>query len=219
MDINSRVESQSSTNYPPHPQSHPSGYLLADIDDERIGSDGVENKTGSGRRMHPAEHFSMEPVQTGLDSQLPTDTPHTNIHKREYSTSALPLVNKSYDTGVDRGDQGTSALAGRRPYSPYEPHHPPQPSSGGFFSWERIKMSTTGRKGQSRALQLTWSYAPDWILTIGITAAFYLLDSVDGFKREFDLNDTSIQHTYVSYPYYCLFAMFQRLTRPSFFGS
>lgn len=41
----------------------------------------------------------------------------------------------------------------------------------------------------------TWkiilSYSLDWIVTIGLTAAFLFLDKLDGFKREFDLTDTS----------------------------
>ncbi|KAH9079333.1 PAP2-domain-containing protein [Lactarius deliciosus] len=40
-------------------------------------------------------------------------------------------------------------------------------------------------------MKLLISYAPDWILTITLSVAFYLLDKVDGFKREFSVSDTS----------------------------
>ncbi|KAH9900986.1 acid phosphatase/Vanadium-dependent haloperoxidase [Cubamyces lactineus] len=40
------------------------------------------------------------------------------------------------------------------------------------------------------------SYAPDWIVCIVLAAAFYALDYVEGFKREFSLTDTSLLHTY-----------------------
>lgn len=44
--------------------------------------------------------------------------------------------------------------------------------------------------------KLLFSYAPDWILTITLAAAFFLLDSVDGFKRDFSLSDTSLRHPF-----------------------
>jgi diacylglycerol diphosphate phosphatase/phosphatidate phosphatase len=44
--------------------------------------------------------------------------------------------------------------------------------------------------------QLIASYAPDWLLTL-LTAGFLqLINRVYGFRREFSLTDTSIQHTY-----------------------
>ncbi|KAG8695937.1 hypothetical protein FRC09_008848 [Ceratobasidium sp. 395] len=49
---------------------------------------------------------------------------------------------------------------------------------------------------RTRKTRLLLSYAPDWIVTIGLAAAFFLLDKIDGFRREFSLADTSIQHTY-----------------------
>ncbi|KAI9510247.1 phosphatidic acid phosphatase type 2/haloperoxidase [Russula earlei] len=36
-----------------------------------------------------------------------------------------------------------------------------------------------------------FSYAPDWLLTIVLAAAFLFLDSIDGFKREFSVSDSS----------------------------
>ncbi|KAG8705829.1 hypothetical protein FRC08_001420 [Ceratobasidium sp. 394] len=51
-------------------------------------------------------------------------------------------------------------------------------------------------KTRTRKMRLLLSYAPDWIVTIGLAAAFFLLDKIDGFRREFSLTDTSIQHSY-----------------------
>ncbi|KAF8608032.1 PAP2-domain-containing protein [Ceratobasidium sp. AG-I] len=51
-------------------------------------------------------------------------------------------------------------------------------------------------KQRTRKLRLVLSYAPDWVVTIGLAAAFFALDKIDGFRREFSLTDTTIQHTY-----------------------
>ncbi|CAE7140126.1 unnamed protein product [Rhizoctonia solani] len=51
-------------------------------------------------------------------------------------------------------------------------------------------------KPQTRNKQLLFSYLPDWIVTCGLAAAFFALDQIDGFRREFSLTDTTIQHTY-----------------------
>ncbi|CAE6424835.1 unnamed protein product [Rhizoctonia solani] len=45
-------------------------------------------------------------------------------------------------------------------------------------------------------MQLLFSYLPDWIVTCGLAAAFFALDKIDGFRREFSLTDT----TYVPHP-------------------
>ncbi|KAG8887131.1 oligosaccharyl transferase subunit ost3/OST6, partial [Tulasnella sp. 403] len=47
------------------------------------------------------------------------------------------------------------------------------------------------RTERGRTWKLLLTYGGDWVLTIGLTAAFFMLDGVEGFKREFDLNDTS----------------------------
>ncbi|KIO28196.1 hypothetical protein M407DRAFT_243150 [Tulasnella calospora MUT 4182] len=47
-----------------------------------------------------------------------------------------------------------------------------------------------------RRWKLLISYAPDWIITIGATGLFYLLDGIHGFWRDFSLTDTSIQYNY-----------------------
>ncbi|CAE6424138.1 unnamed protein product [Rhizoctonia solani] len=49
---------------------------------------------------------------------------------------------------------------------------------------------------RTRNMRLLFSYLPDWIVTCGLAAAFFALDKIDGFRREFSLTDTSIQHTY-----------------------
>lgn len=44
--------------------------------------------------------------------------------------------------------------------------------------------------------KLLSSYAPDWVLTITLAALFFSLDTVNGFRRDFSLQDTSLQHSY-----------------------
>ncbi|KAF8740515.1 Acid phosphatase-like protein, partial [Rhizoctonia solani] len=46
-----------------------------------------------------------------------------------------------------------------------------------------------GSKPRTRNMRLLFSYLPD-------CAAFFALDKIDGFRREFSLTDTTIQHTY-----------------------
>ncbi|KDR81777.1 hypothetical protein GALMADRAFT_239969 [Galerina marginata CBS 339.88] len=40
------------------------------------------------------------------------------------------------------------------------------------------------------------SYAPDWIVTIFLAAAFFSLDEVNGYRRVFSLEESSIRHPY-----------------------
>ncbi|CCO35529.1 putative diacylglycerol pyrophosphate phosphatase 1 Short=DGPP phosphatase [Rhizoctonia solani AG-1 IB] len=58
------------------------------------------------------------------------------------------------------------------------------------------RFSNGGSKPRTRNMQLLFSYLPDWIVTCGLAAAFFALDKIDGFRREFSLTDTTIQHTY-----------------------
>ncbi|KAH9981373.1 PAP2-domain-containing protein [Lactifluus volemus] len=44
--------------------------------------------------------------------------------------------------------------------------------------------------------KLLRSYAPDWIITISLAIVFFLLENVDGFKREFSVSDTSLFHPF-----------------------
>jgi len=44
--------------------------------------------------------------------------------------------------------------------------------------------------------ELTLSYAADWIITLALWILFIGIDQIDGYRREFSLSDTSIQHTH-----------------------
>ncbi|KAI4517199.1 phosphatidic acid phosphatase type 2/haloperoxidase [Schizophyllum commune] len=48
----------------------------------------------------------------------------------------------------------------------------------------------------ARRRKLILSYLPDWILTIVLAAIFFALDEIEGFKRVFSLEDTSLRHPY-----------------------
>ncbi|TFL07365.1 PAP2-domain-containing protein [Pterulicium gracile] len=43
---------------------------------------------------------------------------------------------------------------------------------------------------------LLYSYAPDWICTVVFSAAFLSLETIDGFRREFSVEDQAISHPY-----------------------
>ncbi|PWN50650.1 acid phosphatase/Vanadium-dependent haloperoxidase [Violaceomyces palustris] len=58
--------------------------------------------------------------------------------------------------------------------------------------WTRERPPTS----RKRKIELLRSYLPDWIITIVVAGLFQLVDKVYGFRREFSLTDTSIQHTY-----------------------
>lgn len=49
-----------------------------------------------------------------------------------------------------------------------------------------------------RKLELLRSYLPDWIITILLAGLLAIINNVHGFRREFSLTDTSIQHTYAT---------------------
>ncbi|KAF8626207.1 hypothetical protein AX15_004897 [Amanita polypyramis BW_CC] len=49
---------------------------------------------------------------------------------------------------------------------------------------------------KERRKKVLWSYGLDWILTIALAAIFFSLDKVDGFRRDFSLQDTSLRHPY-----------------------
>lgn len=49
-----------------------------------------------------------------------------------------------------------------------------------------------------RRRRLVFSYAPDWIITVGLVIALYFVDRIHGNWREFSLTDTSIQHTFAT---------------------
>ncbi|TRM61846.1 phosphatidic acid phosphatase type 2/haloperoxidase [Schizophyllum amplum] len=49
---------------------------------------------------------------------------------------------------------------------------------------------------KERRRKLLLSYLPDWLLTIVLAALFFALDEIEGFKRVFSLEDTSLRHPY-----------------------
>ncbi|KAF8894685.1 phosphatidic acid phosphatase type 2/haloperoxidase [Infundibulicybe gibba] len=77
-----------------------------------------------------------------------------------------------------------------------QPQHPPEsiPMKNFFANPEpdriRPKMTPLRRR------KLLISYAPDWIMTILLAAAFFSLDKVEGYRRSFSLDDTSLRHTF-----------------------
>ncbi|ORY29111.1 phosphatidic acid phosphatase type 2/haloperoxidase [Naematelia encephala] len=48
----------------------------------------------------------------------------------------------------------------------------------------------------SRRWRIVWSYLPDWCLTIFLWGIFYLLDTIDGYRRLFSVTDTSLAHPF-----------------------
>ncbi|BGP17147.1 hypothetical protein JCM10213_006057 [Rhodosporidiobolus nylandii] len=49
-----------------------------------------------------------------------------------------------------------------------------------------------------RRWRLVLSYAPDWVITIVLLGVIGYLTDKAGYKREFSLNDTSLQHTFAT---------------------
>ncbi|TBU65770.1 acid phosphatase/Vanadium-dependent haloperoxidase [Dichomitus squalens] len=88
------------------------------------------------------------------------------------------------------------------PLHQIRPAHPQTFSGAPVYpvnSSEREPVRTAGddmpfpgkRFGRAYRTRVFLSYAPDWVLCIGLSAAFFALDKVPGFKREFSLTDTS----------------------------
>ncbi|KAL0947059.1 hypothetical protein HGRIS_013200 [Hohenbuehelia grisea] len=50
-----------------------------------------------------------------------------------------------------------------------------------------------------RRRKLLLSYAPDWLITIALAIIFFSMDKVDGYKRVFSVNDTSLRHPYAEH--------------------
>ncbi|RPD66191.1 acid phosphatase/Vanadium-dependent haloperoxidase [Lentinus tigrinus ALCF2SS1-7] len=70
---------------------------------------------------------------------------------------------------------------------------------------------TRGRTGLGPRTRAVLSYAPDWALCIILAAVFFALDEVEGFKRQFSLQDTSLRHTYAVHervPNWALYIIF-----------
>ncbi|KAE8215336.1 hypothetical protein CF327_g1357 [Tilletia walkeri] len=51
-------------------------------------------------------------------------------------------------------------------------------------------------RSSSPATRIVASYAFDWVGTLVLAGLLAIINSADGFRREFSLTDTSIQHTY-----------------------
>ncbi|KAJ1986047.1 hypothetical protein H4R33_003589 [Dimargaris cristalligena] len=47
---------------------------------------------------------------------------------------------------------------------------------------------------RTRLNRLVWSYLPDWVLVIIMALAFFAIDKIHPFRREFSLEDKTIQH-------------------------
>jgi hypothetical protein len=56
----------------------------------------------------------------------------------------------------------------------------------------------------TRRRKLLMSYAPDWAITLVLAAAFFSLDLVHGFRRQFSLEDTSYVCSFRPYPFLIL---------------
>ncbi|KAG8722401.1 hypothetical protein FRC08_002882 [Ceratobasidium sp. 394] len=59
-----------------------------------------------------------------------------------------------------------------------------------------------------RRMKLLLTYGLDWVVTIVIIGLFYILDSIEGFKRQFSLTDTSIQYTFAEHERVPPFALY-----------
>lgn len=66
---------------------------------------------------------------------------------------------------------------------------------------QRSRASASAKRKEGRA-QTFWkiaaSYSLDWIMTILLAGLLALINDVYGFRREFSLTDTSIQHTFAT---------------------
>lgn len=82
---------------------------------------------------------------------------------------------------------------------PHRNHHPPSSSTSRMPSFKFFTPSDSRKRPPvtpARRKQLIFSYAPDWIITIGLAVIFFLLDFVEGYRREFSLEESSIRHPY-----------------------
>ncbi|KAH8116869.1 PAP2-domain-containing protein [Phellopilus nigrolimitatus] len=81
----------------------------------------------------------------------------------------------------------------------YRPVHSPEPS---FMAWFTIRSEEgfTPRAGMTRRrrIALLTSYFPDWIVSVVLAAAFFSLDKVPGFKREFSIDDPTLRFPFAT---------------------
>ncbi|KIL68598.1 hypothetical protein M378DRAFT_158421 [Amanita muscaria Koide BX008] len=78
-------------------------------------------------------------------------------------------------------------------YSPLHSFRSPVMPS---FSLRYPDKETKPPMSAARRRKLIFSYIPDWTLTIALAALFFSLDPLQGFRREFSLQDISIRHPY-----------------------
>ncbi|KAF5386621.1 hypothetical protein D9615_001890 [Tricholomella constricta] len=83
------------------------------------------------------------------------------------------------------------------PSSSQNPHqYPPAEafSMKSFFLKPAEPGHQTAPMTATRRRKLFLSYLPDWVLTIVLAAIFLSLDKVDGYRRVFSVEDTSLRH-------------------------
>ncbi|KAG0143119.1 hypothetical protein CROQUDRAFT_49284 [Cronartium quercuum f. sp. fusiforme G11] len=87
------------------------------------------------------------------------------------------------------------------PQSRFSSHHDPSRPQDRFgllpeALFQTRQSNSSRNTAKARRWNLLKSYLPDWLITLVFYVGFYFLDNLAGFQREFDLNDTSIQHTH-----------------------
>ncbi|KAF8602675.1 PAP2-domain-containing protein [Ceratobasidium sp. AG-I] len=73
---------------------------------------------------------------------------------------------------------------------------------------ERTPSNFSRKPVAKRKMKLLLTYGLDWVVTILIIGLFYLLDSIEGFKRQFSIEDKSIQHTFAEHERVPPFALY-----------
>lgn len=71
---------------------------------------------------------------------------------------------------------------------------PPTRQPGKKWPWQRSDYQPAQNQAKStlgRRFKFFASYASDWTVTILVAGAFFVLDNITGFKREFSLQDRS----------------------------
>ncbi|CAE6433268.1 unnamed protein product [Rhizoctonia solani] len=118
----------------------------------------------------------------------PRGTTYLRINDPPYALTQRPIPTRS--------DSGQSSSPDQ--YTP--PTAPMMPSLSKNISTTGTAISdtshSTGRLVPRRRTKLLLTYGIDWVVTIIIIVLFYLLDEIEGYKRQFSLTDTSIQHTF-----------------------
>ncbi|KAJ1310298.1 hypothetical protein OPQ81_007038 [Rhizoctonia solani] len=107
-----------------------------------------------------------------------------------------PLHPLTQRTTPPRSDSGPSSSPDQyaAPITPMIPTLTRNPSATGTAA--SSKSRHTGKLVPKRRTKLLLTYGIDWVVTIIIIALFYLLDKIEGFKRQFSLTDITIQHTF-----------------------